>query len=142
MESGLLAFRTARYIIAKAVLVIIRGNVLDAAGSLHLCAGQISGCEATVHSIRESFFEEDTEAVLLVEANNTLNSLNRMNALHSIRHLCPSVATFLINTYGAPTELFIDSHVNLSLEGTTQGDPLAIPVYALATVPSIKKLTL
>ena len=37
-------------------------------------------------------------------------------------------------------ELFIDGDVLYSSEGTTQGDPLAIPMYALATIPLIKKL--
>ncbi len=48
--------------------------------------------------------------------------------------------TILINTYREPTELFVDGDVLLSREGTTQGDPLAMPFYAIATVPLIKKL--
>ena len=47
----------------------------------------------------------------------------------------------LINCYRAPTDLFIDGDVILSQEGITQGDPLAMPMYALATVPLIKGLT-
>ena len=37
---------TARRIIAKAILMAIRGNILEVAGSLQLCAGQIVGTEA------------------------------------------------------------------------------------------------
>ena len=37
-------------------------------------------------------------------------------------------------------ELFFDGDVLYSSKGTTQGDPLAIPMYALATIPLIKKL--
>lgn len=36
---------------------------------------------------------------------------------------------------------YIDGEVLYSQEGTTQGDPLAMPFYALATVPLIKKLS-
>jgi len=36
----------ARQIIAKAILTITRMDIQDAAGSLHLCAGQICGIEA------------------------------------------------------------------------------------------------
>lgn len=131
----------ARRIIAKSVLVIARGDIQDAAGSLQLCAGQIAGCEAAVHSVREGFQEESTEAALLVDASNAFNSLNRLSALHNIRHLCPSMATILVNCYRAPTDLFIDGDVILSQEGITQGDPLAMPMYALATVPLIQRLT-
>ena len=37
------------------------------------------------------------EAVLLIDANNAFNSLNREAALHNIQILCPSFATILIN---------------------------------------------
>ena len=60
----------------------------------------------------------------LVDASNAFKSLNRQVALHNIRHLCPSLATILINTYREPTELFVDSEVLWSEEGTTQDDPL------------------
>ena len=40
---------TARRIIAKA---ICRQDIQGAAGSLQLCAGQISGIEAVVHAVR------------------------------------------------------------------------------------------
>lgn len=131
---------TARRIIAKAILMVTRSDIQEAAGSLQLCAGQISGIEAAVHAVDSLFQQEETEAILLVDASNAFNSLNRLSALHNIRRLCPSLATALINTYRAPTELFVDGKVLYSSEGTTQGDPLAMPMYALATIPLIKKL--
>ena len=132
---------TARRIVAKAVLQITRGDVQEATGSSQLCASQIAGCEAAVHYIQGSFHDSETEAALLVDATNAFNSVNRMAALHNIRLLCPSMATILINCYRSPTELFIDGDIILSQEGTTQGDPLAMPMYALATLPLIRRLT-
>ena len=131
---------TARRIIAKAILIIIRQDILEAAGSLQLCVGQISGAEAAVHSVRTLFQRDETEATLLIDANNAFNSLNRQTALQNIQRLCPSLATVLINTYRAPSELYIDGKVLLSQEGTTQGDPLAMPMYAIATIPLIHDL--
>ena len=131
---------TARRIIAKAILNITRQDVQEAAGSVQLCAGQIAGIEAAVHAVRSFFQSEETEALLLIDASNAFNSLNRETALHNIQRLCPSLATALINTYRAPSELYVDGDVLLSQEGTTQGDPLAMPMYALATIPLIRKL--
>ena len=131
---------TARRIIAKAILNIIRQDVQEAAGSVQLCAGQISGIEAVVHAVRTLLQSDETEALLLVDASNAFNSLNRQTALHNIQRLCPSLATALINTYRSPSELYVDGDVLLSEEGTTQGDPLAMPMYALATIPLIRKL--
>ena len=106
---------------------------------IQLCAGQIAGIEAAVHAVR-SFQNDETETILLVDASNAFNSLNRQSALLNIQRLCPSIATALINTYRAPSELYVDGDVLLSQEGTTQGDPLAMPMYALATISLIRKL--
>ena len=83
-------------------------DIQDMAGSLQLCAGQIAGIEAAIHFMRESFHDESTEAVLLVDASNAFNSLNSEVGLHNIRHVCPALATVLINTYQEATELFVD----------------------------------
>ena len=115
---------TARLIIAKAILIITRQDVQEAAGFIQLCAGQITGIEAVVHAVCSFFLSEETEALLLVDTSNAFNSLNRETALHNIQRLCPSLATALINIYSAPSELYVDGDVLLSQEGTTQGDPL------------------
>lgn len=132
---------TQRRIIAKAVLHAIKNDIQEAAGPRQLCAGQIGGIDAAVHGMRSLFSSEDTQAVLLVDASNAFNSLNREVALCNIQHICPSIANILINTYREPTELFVDGHVLWSEEGTTQGDPLAMPMYALATIPLIDQLS-
>ena len=119
---------THRRIIAKAVLYITRSDLQDAAGPRQLCAGQIAGIEAAAHGMRSLFSCDDTEAVLLVDATNAFNSLNRQAALRNIQHLCPSLSNILINTYREPTELFVDDQVLWSEEGTTQGDPLAMQI--------------
>ncbi len=54
--------------------------------------------------------------------------------------MCPSLATVLINTYRNASELFVDGSTLFSEGGTTQGDPLAMPMYALATIPLINQL--
>ena len=49
---------TARRIIAKAILNITRQDIEEAAGSIQLCAGQMSGIEAAVHAVH-TFFQRD-----------------------------------------------------------------------------------
>ena len=129
-----------RRIIAKAILSIVSGDVQYAAGSLQLCAGQKAGAEAAVHAMNKAFNKSDCEAILLVDASNAFNSLNRHVALRNIRALCPPLATVLINTYRKEAELFVDGSKLLSMEGTTQGDPLAMPMYGLALLPLIQKV--
>ena len=131
----------ARRIIAKAVLTVVRPDIQDASGCLQMCGGQIAGIEAAVHSVRTAFESDDSEAALFVDATNAFNCLNRQAALHNIRRLCPPLSTMLINTYRHPSQLFMDGDILLSQEGTTQGDPLAMSMYALATIPLIRKLT-
>ena len=125
---------------AKAILHVTKSDIQEAAGVRQLCAGQIVGIEAAIHTVVREFLSEDVEAVLLVDASNAFNSLNREAALHNIQFSCPTLATALINIYREPTELFVDGLSLLSQEGTTQGDPFAMPFYALATIMLIQRL--
>ena len=131
---------TARRIISKAILYAIKDDIQDVAGLLQLCAGQIAGIKAAIHFMRESFHDENTEAVLLVDTSNAFNSLNREAALHNISHVCSALATVLINTYREATELFMDGSTLFSEEGITQSDSLAMHMYAMATIPFINHL--
>ena len=129
-----------RRIIAKAVLSIIGPDIQRAAGPLQLCAGQTCGVEAAIHSMRSIFDDEKSEGFLLVDARNAFNSLNRAVALQNIQYTCPAFSTILINTYRFPAPLYVDGDVIYYNEGTTQGDPLAMPFYALSTIPLIRRL--
>ena len=130
-----------RRIIAKAILRIVSKDVEAAAGPLQLCAGQDGGCEAAVHSMHKIFQDSDIEAALLVDATNAFNSINRQTALHNINIICPPLAQVLINTYRFPFRLFVTGSGEISsTEGTIQGDPLAMAMYAFAISPLINKL--
>ena len=94
---------TARRIIPKAILTITKLDIQKAAGSVQLCAGQISSIEAAIHAVDCLFQQKSTEAILLMDASNAFNSLNRISALHNTCHLCPSLARALINSYRALT---------------------------------------
>ena len=86
-----------------------------------------------------SIFESDeTDAALLIDASNAFNSRNRAAALHNVRALCPIIATYAINTYRAPARLIvIGGEELLSSEGTTQGDPTTMSLYAISLQPLI-----
>ena len=127
-----------RRILAKAVLRIVGRDVEEAAGPLQVCAGQDGGCEAAVHAMRRIFHHPDTEGVLLVDATNAFNTINRQAALQRISIICSSIAQILINTYRTPVRMVIVGSGEIaSTEGTTQGDPLAMAMYALAVTPLI-----
>ena len=53
----------------------------------------------------------------------------------------PAISTLLNNTYQIPVRLFITGGEEIeSSEGITQGDPLAMAMYALAVTPFIQRL--
>lgn len=61
----------------KAILTILQPDIVEAAGPLQVCAGQDSSCEATIHAMHPAFNENETEGVLLADAMNAFNTLNR-----------------------------------------------------------------
>ena len=70
--------------------------------------GQKSGIEHAIHALGRCFLEDRFEEILLIDAANAFNSLNRDLALKSIRKLCPSIYTAIRNSYKTPSDLFID----------------------------------
>ena len=124
-----------RRIIGKSVASILKSDVKQAVGSLQVCAGQDAGCVKSLHRI---FDQDESEAVLLIDASNAFNSVNRNVFLHNVKVICPSISKFVENCYQAPSRLFVVDGVELlSAEGTTQGDPIAMMIYAITIIPLI-----
>ena len=121
-----------RRIAEKVVMKVVKEDIKKAAGCLQLCAGQEAGCEAAIHAMHKIFGSNETEALLIVDAENVFNSINRKALLLNTEYLCPAIATFLYNCYAISARLFITGGKELrSREGTTQGDPTAMAGYAL-----------
>ena len=76
---------------------------------------------------------DNNESILFVDASNTFNSLNRDVTLRNVRSVCPVLAPILINTYRSSADLYANGQTLSSQEGTTQGDPLSMPMYAIGT---------
>ena len=96
-----------RRIIAKLILRVTKHRIQECAGSLQLCAGQEAGIEAAVHALREVFADDATDGLLLVDASNAFNSINREALLHNINVLCPALSTVVKNFYSVPSSLYI-----------------------------------
>ena len=90
------------------------------------------------------FDKEDTEALLLVDAENAFNNLNRKAAIHNIKELCPSFHRYLSNTYQISAKMIINDQEKcemiLSEEGSTQGDVTAMAMYAIGIRPLVNIL--
>ena len=71
-------------IMGECVMHVTKPDVIDASGSLQVCAGHKSGSEAAIHAMRNIFEADETDAVLLIDASNAFNALNRAAALHNI----------------------------------------------------------
>ena len=103
-----------------------------------------AGIESAVHAMRKIFEDDETEAILLVDAENAFNNLNRKAALQNIKELCPPFHQYLLNTYQKPAKLVITDLTKqdyiMSEEGCTQGDVTAMALYALGIKPLIKRL--
>ena len=125
-----------RRIIGKAVMIIVKPDILNATGYKQLCAGQEAGCEIAVHAVKDIYESNETDGFIQIDASNAFNSINRNVLLHNIRIICPEIATYIINCYITPARLFIDGGKELSSnEGTTQGDPVAMGMYGLGLLP-------
>ena len=130
-----------RRIIGKAVTTVLKREMQDSAGGLQLCVGLEGGSEAGIHSMRELFEEEDTHGIIQVDAENAFNTINRKVLLRNIEILCPELSIYTWNCYIKPAKLFVMGGLQIdSREGTTQGDPIAMPLYAIGILPLMSSI--
>ena len=112
----------------------MKEEIKETEGPLQVCAGYSAGSGAAIHAMSQVFVEEGTDGILLIDASNAFNQMNRSVALHNIQITCKEMSLYIINTYRSSSRLFICGGGEiLSQEGTTQGDPLAMPWYSVNT---------
>ena len=126
----------------NAILSVKKPDVIASVGNLQPCAGPEGGCEAAVHAMKDIFNAQSTDAVLLVDADNAFNSLNRAVLLPN--KLYSTFVHLWLYTYGTVTALhpvcsFLEARKFHHLR-TTHGDPLAMSVYAIGIIPIMKSL--
>ena len=129
---------TLTRILGKCIMEVVKKDVKRASGNLQVCAGHQAGGEAAIHAVREMYESTSTEGILLVDATNAFNSINREAMLHNIAIKCPTLSQYVNNSYGQPSDLYINGGNRFkkqdtlqSAEGTTQGDPVAMAMYSI-----------
>jgi hypothetical protein len=135
---------TLQRIIGKAICLVTRSDAGSICGSKQLCAGLKCGIEGAIHSVTDLFDSHDDDyGVLIVDAKNAFNSINRISLLWNIRILWPQASRFIFNTYRGKSLLLLKNCTEVlnSSEGVVQGDPLSMFIYAVATLPLIDKLS-
>ena len=85
--------------------------------------------------------DPSVEGVLMGDARNAFDSLNRAVMFRNLQVHCPSLAVSAINFYRSKAELFVGEETILSQEGTTKGDPLSMAIYAFSTLRLLSKIS-
>ena len=130
-----------RRIAGKVIVSVLKNDIIDCNGSLQVCAGQEAGIEAAVHLLNSMYNDENNDAVLLVDASNAFNSLNREVFLHSISYISPAISVSVKNCYNFSLRLFIIGGKELeSNQGTTQVDPVSMAIYGIGVTLLINML--
>ena len=120
-----------RRIAGKAVMILLKKDVLQAAGSLQLCGGRDAGSEVKLHVVYDIFNGDRTKGILLIDAENAFNSANRKVMLHNLKFICPVIATYISNCCMCSARLFIIGGGELlSKEGTTYWDITTVSISA------------
>ena len=78
-----------RRIAGKTAMILLKKDVLRAAGLLRLCGGQLAGSEADIFN-DDIFNDDNTEGILLTDTENAFNSISRKVMLHNFKIHIPS----------------------------------------------------
>ena len=78
-------------------MLVVKEEVVQAAGSLQVCAGPVTVVESAIHKHDWFIREQELTAVLQTDTANAFNSLNSKKILHSIKVICSEISNFVIN---------------------------------------------
>ena len=81
-----------RRIVGKTIAGFLKEEIKEAAGPLQVYAGRSAGSAAAIHAMGQVFVEEGTDGILLIDANNAFNQMNRSVALHNIQITCKEMS--------------------------------------------------
>ena len=112
-----------RRIVGKVFIRCVSSDLIQLGLDKQLCLGQKGGIEYAIHSLRSAYEDKNNEAMLLIDADNAFNSLNRELALKNVEVLCPSLATELKNSYSRPPALFVNGKKLLTRRNHSRGPP-------------------
>ncbi len=96
-----------RRIIGKSIMKNCKEDLIAAVCPAQLCAGLEAGCEAAFLSMKHCYENTHSQGLLLVDASNAFNNLNRRTTLHNVQNVCPILGPILINTYRSASSLFV-----------------------------------
>ena len=74
-----------RRIIGKPISWSLIDEIKEETGPLQAYACHSAGAEAAIYGMSQVFAEEVTDGILLIDASNAFNQINRSVALHNIR---------------------------------------------------------
>ena len=114
---------------------------MNSTAPIQTCAGIPGGIEASIHAMRRIYDDPATEGILIIDASNAFNALNRKAAINNIKYTCPEFSCYANNIYKGDAELFVNisDETIFSCEGTTQGGPESMGFYACGTIPILMR---
>ena len=93
--------------LGKFIVCVLEEDMQLTDGPLQTATGLQFGAETATHFMQWMFQKDWNKAVILADARNISNSLNKQAALHNIRVIWPQIASALINTYRRLARLII-----------------------------------
>ena len=130
-----------RRLVGRLALSVTRPALQEACGALQVAGGLPGACEAAAAALQEVWERADTDCVVLADASNAFNCMNRARGLRTATERCPQLSPILHNLYGAGNLLIVaGGHTIVAEEGTTQGCPLGSAFFALSSLPLIEKI--
>ena len=73
-----------RSLIGTTITKYLNSDIKEAAGPLQTCAGHGAGVEAAIHGKKDIMSSEEIDGVLLIDASNAFNRLNRTKEVTSL----------------------------------------------------------